>query len=94
MDSMNVFLEGDGSKPEFSISPEPHPWGEFLEARLKAISWMKDERGYSDKEIKEFLSLDEHQLRLIIYCLENKKMNVVDSAFEDGADGKNRKYPT
>lgn len=55
---------------------KPHPWGEFLDARLKAIYWMKEERGYSDKEICKYLSLDEEQLNSIIKaCDEQRKIN-------------------
>jgi len=42
-----------------------HPWGNFLNARVKAIKWMKDEFSDSDKEIAEKLSMDETQVFLI-----------------------------
>lgn len=40
----------------------PHPWGAFLDARLKAIEWMHDEQGYSDEKIAYALSMDEKQV--------------------------------
>ncbi len=42
-----------------------HPWGMFLEARKKAITWMKEEMNYDDKEIALTLSMDEFQVYLI-----------------------------
>jgi hypothetical protein len=42
-----------------------HPWGNFLNARVKAIKWLKDEFKHNDKEIAETLSMDEMQVFLI-----------------------------
>lgn len=42
-----------------------HPWGVFLEARKKAITWMKEEMNRNDKEIAIALSMDELQVYLI-----------------------------
>ena len=48
-----------------SEEEQPHPWGHFLNARYKAILWMREERKYSDKKIAESLSMDEMQVYLI-----------------------------
>lgn len=50
-----------------------HPWGEFLEARKKAIIWMKKERNRNDKEIAMDLSMDEFQVYLIRNYMENNE---------------------
>jgi Uri superfamily endonuclease len=42
-----------------------HPWHDFLNARARAIHWMKIERKYSDEQIAEALSMDERQVRQI-----------------------------
>lgn len=42
-----------------------HPWGNFLNARVRAIKWMKDELQNSNKEIAIKLSMDEMQVYLI-----------------------------
>jgi hypothetical protein len=42
-----------------------HPWGDFLNARYKCILWMTEEMGYDDKQIANFLSMDEIQISLI-----------------------------
>lgn len=42
-----------------------HPWGEFLNARYKAILWMRKEMNRDDKEIAIALSMDEIQVYLI-----------------------------
>lgn len=44
---------------------EPHPWAVFLNARYNVILWMRDIKGYDDKEISENLSMDEIQVFLI-----------------------------
>lgn len=41
-----------------------HPWQSFLDARKRAILWMRGE-GYSDAQIALFLSCDEVQVRSI-----------------------------
>ncbi len=45
---------------------EKHPWSEFLEARYRAILWMKDELKYTHEEIASFLSIDKYQIHSII----------------------------
>lgn len=44
---------------------EPHPWGEFLKARVKCILWMKNEMKRDDLTIAASLSMDEIQVMLI-----------------------------
>ncbi len=44
---------------------EPHPWGEFLKARVKCILWMKNEMKRDDQTIACDLSMDTEQVRLI-----------------------------
>lgn len=45
---------------------EPHPWDEFLKWRFKAMIWVKNEFGYSNKKIAEVFSMDEMQVYLIL----------------------------
>jgi hypothetical protein len=47
------------------MKKEPHPWGAFLDARLKVIYWMEKELHRSDKEIAIELSMNEKQVYLI-----------------------------
>lgn len=42
-----------------------HPWGEFLDARVKAIHYFVHEKGYTNKQIVEALSMDEEHLEEI-----------------------------
>ena len=44
---------------------EPHPWGVFLEARIKCITWMREKMKRNDSEIAQALSMDEKQVYLI-----------------------------
>lgn len=44
---------------------KPHPWGEFLSARVKVIVWLSEEMGKTDLQITESLSMDEEQVLLI-----------------------------
>jgi hypothetical protein len=44
---------------------EKHPWQDFLDARCRAIFWMKNEMNRDDKKIAADLSMDEHQVYLI-----------------------------
>jgi len=44
---------------------EPHPWSEFLKARVKAIMWMSEHMNRSDYEISYMLSTDEEQITII-----------------------------
>jgi len=46
--------------------PSSHPWGNFLNARLDAMLYMRDERGYSEAEITQALTVDERQIRSIL----------------------------
>lgn len=46
-------------------SKKPHPWGHFLNARWKAILWMKNEMGYDDEIIAKKLCMDKMQVHLI-----------------------------
>lgn len=48
-----------------------HPWKEFLDARLKVIFWFRNERGLSDIEIADFLSMTEKQVHSIIKANED-----------------------
>lgn len=50
-------------------SDKPHPWGHFLNARWAVILWMREEMGYSDKQISQQLSMDEMQ----VYLIRNSK---------------------
>ena len=50
-----------------------HPWGDFLDARVRVILWMKNEMGYNDKHISEALSMDEKQVFLIRTHFEKKR---------------------
>ncbi len=43
---------------------EPHPWGVFLNARVKVIKWMR-EKGMSDDDIRFSLSMEEGQVQAI-----------------------------
>lgn len=52
-------LEGECEKCEL------HPWGAFLNARWRAILWLRDEFDYDDKTIAKKLSMDEMQVYLI-----------------------------
>ena len=47
------------------MEKEPHPWGEFLNVRLKVIIWMTNEMKYDDAKIAENLSMTEWQVYLI-----------------------------
>lgn len=49
-----------------------HPWGAFLNARLKVIFWM-NKKGRDDAEIARSLSMDETQVYLIRTHLLNMK---------------------
>ena len=42
-----------------------HPWGDFLEARRRAILWLHYERGQDDAEVARTLSMDTNQVYLI-----------------------------
>lgn len=42
-----------------------HPWGDFLDARVRAIEWMHTDMGYEDYQIARALSMDETQVNLI-----------------------------
>lgn len=45
-----------------------HPWGKFLDARLKTISWLR-KAGYDDAYIAQQLSMDaEHVLKVRTAC--------------------------
>ena len=46
-------------------SKEPHPWGVFLNARVKVIFWLINYMAKSDKQISDDLSMDEMQVYLI-----------------------------
>lgn len=50
---------------------EPHPWGVFLDARLKAIYWLES-RGYDDLQIAVTLSMDETQ----VYRIRTSPINL------------------
>lgn len=44
----------------------PHPWRDFLEARMRALVWMRDVMGYVPEESARQLSMDPGQVRLIL----------------------------
>ncbi len=50
---------------EPEIHKNSHPWEEFLNARLKVIFWLKEERDYDDETIAYTLSVDSQQVYLI-----------------------------
>ena len=52
-----------------------HPWGNFLDARVQAILWMKNEQGCDDRKIALTLSMDEQQVYLIRTHFEKKMTN-------------------
>lgn len=43
----------------------PHPWAEFLKARVNVIHCLRKEMGYIDKKIAQDLSMDEIQVYFI-----------------------------
>lgn len=45
---------------------EPHPWGVFINARWRAMLWMREELGYSDAVIADAMCMDEMQVYLIL----------------------------
>lgn len=49
---------------EYPWTESGHPWADFLQARKRAIEWMNKE-GWHDIVIREALSMDEEQIRLI-----------------------------
>jgi len=57
------------------MNSETHPWGDFLDARLKCIAWMHDTEKYSDAEIADALSMDEEQALSLRKYIEHKKIN-------------------
>lgn len=44
----------------------PRPWGAFLEARMRALVWMRDEMGYDCIESAKQMSMDPGQVTLIL----------------------------
>lgn len=61
---------------------EPHPWANFLDARLKAMVWMRNELDRSSDEIADSLSMDEGQVDGILssyhygqYLVQKAKRN-------------------
>lgn len=59
---MDTYMKMSG---ELEDSNNPHPWAIFLNARWKAILWMRERMGYDDKQIAKNLSMDEMQVYLI-----------------------------
>ena len=57
---------------------EPHPWGEFLNARLKCIKFFIDS-GKDLDDISETLSMDVHQLHRIHRILNANRMLTNDT---------------
>ena len=43
-----------------------HPWDEFLDARIHAMQWMRDEQCLNDIEIAYRMSIDSCQVSLIM----------------------------
>jgi hypothetical protein len=62
-----------------------HSWKEFLDARLHAMNWMREELYLNDDEIAILCSMDKQQVSLILdtsYAkdmIEKKKRLVLDS---------------
>lgn len=52
---------------------KPHPWGEFLKARMNAILWMKEKMNQDDKTIAKDLSMDEIQVYAIRTWAEKER---------------------
>ena len=52
---------------------DKHPWQLFLNARAKAIIWLKNEMNQSDVQIACQLSMDEKQVMLIRTYIEEKE---------------------
>lgn len=48
------------------MTEEPHPWGEFLKWRRKAMIWSKEKFKYSNAQIARNFSMDEMQVYLIL----------------------------
>jgi hypothetical protein len=51
-----------------------HPWDDFLDARVKAILWMKNEQGADDRKIALILSMDEQQVYLIRTHIDREEL--------------------
>ena len=49
----------------------PNPWGEFLKARKIVIFWMSKDKGCTDNQIAENLSMDEKQ----VYSIRTNPLN-------------------
>ncbi len=45
---------------------KPHPWGEFLKWRYRAMLWVKDEFGYTNEQLARQFSMDPMQVYLIL----------------------------
>lgn len=61
-DRREVWYEIPNNVEEDTNTSEQHPWQSFLDARKRAILWMR-EQGYSDAQIALSLSCDEVQVR-------------------------------
>lgn len=72
-----------------SYLPESdHPWGNFLQARAKALQWVRDEFKYSNAELAKKFSMDEMQVYLILahqdkYVLERELGEVCLKSLKD-----------
>ena len=49
-----------------SENKEPHPWGEFLKWRYRALLWSREKYGYSNEQLAHQFSMDERQVMLIM----------------------------
>lgn len=58
---------------------KPHPWGDFLAARMRAVVWMRDEMHYSPEATADALSMDPGQVRLILASAERTPSAVLPS---------------
>lgn len=74
---------------------KPHPWKVFLECRMKAMVWMRDEQGYDEKEIAETLSMTETQVSQILsYCDETGSFSINELRCKINPDTNECSYAT
>jgi len=50
----------------------PHPWGDFLQARAKALVWQRDVMHQTPEQIARLMSMDTMQVRLILDHMDNE----------------------
>ncbi len=54
---------------------DEHPWGAFLDARYRAMVWLRDD-GKSDEEIETILSMSPGQARAIFIAAPGRLTGV------------------